>query len=257
MVKSIDYDKRLHKTYQRGRRLSDATLELWMETIAKYLPSQSRLTILDVGSGTGRFAPRLAERFAARVTGIEPSEKMRAIAEAENAHEAVEYVDGCAERLPAGNDTFDVAFLSMVIHHVNDIPAVAIELRRVLKPGGVLFIRNSFRNRLDSVRYYDYFPRGKELDSDALPSVESVERAFSANGFEELAFETVLQTTDESFRDYYERIKLRALSTFERITEEEFQEGVARMQEDVVQKQEPSPVKEEIDLLVLKRSVRQ
>ena len=38
----------------------------------------------------------------------------------------------------------DVVWLSTVIHHIADRHAWAAETRRVLKPGGWLFIRNQF-----------------------------------------------------------------------------------------------------------------
>jgi len=40
----------------------------------------------------------------------------------------------------------------MVIHHVGDVDACAGELHRVVKPGGLVFIRNVFSGQQDGAR---------------------------------------------------------------------------------------------------------
>ena len=49
--------------------------------IRKLCPSRRSLAVLDLGSGTGRFTPALAEAFGGPVYGVEPLHKMRAVAE--------------------------------------------------------------------------------------------------------------------------------------------------------------------------------
>ena len=78
----IDFDDRLHRTYQKGRALLPETQALWMEVAGRYLGEARELTILDLGCGTGRFSPLLAEAFGSDVVGVEPADKMRAVAAA-------------------------------------------------------------------------------------------------------------------------------------------------------------------------------
>lgn len=47
---------------------------------------------------------------------------------------------GCAEELPFPDGAFDAACLFDVLEHVEDDRAALAEARRVLKPGGLLFI---------------------------------------------------------------------------------------------------------------------
>ncbi|MBI1929046.1 methyltransferase domain-containing protein [Candidatus Poribacteria bacterium] len=252
-MKKVDYDPNLHRNYQKGREHSEATYRLWMEAIAKYLIQPSGLTILDLGCGTGRFSPQLAQYFNACVMGVEPSDKMRAIAEENNAHPKVSYIKGQAEKIPVGDQQCDFAFLSMVIHHFEDLNLCCQELYRALKTHGLVFIRNGFKNRLDTVRFHEFFPGAKEIDNRNLPSLEAVEDRFSANGFEKIALEVIVQESAESLSAYYERIKMRALSTFEFMSDEEFQAGLLAMKRAVDSEKEPSPVTEAIDLLVFKK----
>jgi len=75
----MDYDRTdIPKTYKRGRDLAPDVLKQWMDVVAGHLGEESVRCIVDLGCGTGRFSPSLAERFAARVIGIDPSMKMLA-----------------------------------------------------------------------------------------------------------------------------------------------------------------------------------
>jgi len=253
-VTPVDYDRDLYRTYRTGRALAPATGGLWMDAIAAYLGRRSARAILDLGAGTGRFSGILADAFGARVVGVEPSAKMREEAERHGAHRDVAYVGGAADAIPAADGEFDFAFLSMVIHHVGDRSACARELRRVLEPGGLVFIRNTFAGRLDRVRYFEFFPEARAADEARLPTVESVRSAFAAHGFELVALDTLEQEIDASLTAHYDRIKQRALSTFALITDAEFQAGLARMRHAADQETIPTPVLEAIDLLVLRRS---
>ncbi|PYN43557.1 MAG: SAM-dependent methyltransferase [Candidatus Rokuibacteriota bacterium] len=250
----VDYDRTLWRAYRAGRALSKDTGRLWMDAIARYLGgTRSGLTVLDLGAGTGRFAILLADAFDARVVAVEPSEKMRVEAERYSAHPRVDHRAGAAETIPAADTEFDFAFLSMIIHHVGDVAACAGELHRVVKPGGLVFIRNVFSGRLDGVPHYAFFPSARAVDEARLPTLEAVRQAFVAQGFELTALDTLVQEIDPSLTAHYERIKRRALSTFELITDAEFDEGLTRMRHAAARETAPTPVLEAIDLLVLRR----
>ena len=250
----VDYDRRLYRTYRAGRSLSPDTGRLWMDALASHVGrDRSDLTILDLGAGTGRFSVLLADAFASQVVAVEPSEKMRAEAERGSPHARVVYRDGAAGAIPAANGAFDFALLSMVIHHVPDLDACARELHRVVKPAGLVFIRNTFSGRLASIRHYEFFPSARAIDEARLPKVEQICEAFEARGFATEALDTLEQEIDPSLSAHYDRLKRRALSSFELMTDAEFEQGLARMRIAASLETTPTPVKEKIDLLVLRR----
>ena len=254
MVARVDYDGRLHGAYRSGRALSAETGRLWMDAIARRLDGRcSGLTVLDLGAGTGRFSTMLAEAFGARVVGVEPSAKMRAEAERGSVHARVVYCAGAADAIPADAAEFDFAFLSMVIHHVPDLAACARELHRVVRAGGLVFVRNVFSGRLESVRHYEFFPPAHAIDEARLPTVERVCDAFAGAGFERVALDTIEQQIDASLDAHYERLKLRALSSFELISDAEFEAGLARLRHAADLETPPTPVFEKLDLLTLRR----
>ncbi len=202
-----------------------------MDAIAGHVGrARSGLTILDLGAGTGRFSVLLADAFDARVVAVEPSAKMRADAERGSAHRSIAYRDGAAGAIPARDAEFDLALLSMVVHHVPDLDACVRELHRVVKPDGLVFIRNTFSGRLEGIRHYEYFPSARALDEARLPRVEHVREAFEARGFALEALDTIAQEIDPSLAAHYDRIKRRALSSLDQITDAEFDQGLQRMQ---------------------------
>src|SRR5262249_53781221 len=173
----------------------------------------------------------LAETFQARVVAVEPSAKMRADAERGSAHPRVVYRDGTADSIPAADGEFDLALLSMVIHHVPDLDGCARELARVVRRDGLVFIRNTFSGRLDGIRHYEFFPSARAIDKARLPRVDRVREAFGTSGFSTVALDTIEQEIDPSLAAHYDRIERRALSSFELMSDAEFRHGLALMRE--------------------------
>jgi len=228
-----------------------------MDTVRRFVDTAEDLSVLDLGSGTGRFSVLLADALHAHVIGVEPSDKMRAVAMRDSSHASVRYVKGSAEEIPLEDSNCDIVWLSMVLHHISRLDSAAKEMHRVLRPDGKLLIRNSFKNRLYSVRFYEFFPTALAIDNERLPGVESVKMTFEQNGFQLEHFEAVQQVIDCTFGDHVERMRKRGLSTFDLISHEEFEEGLQLM-EKAVQTEDPSrKVTETIDLMVFSRSSAQ
>ncbi len=120
----------------------------WLHPVRESL-EQFRLepgdTVLELGPGPGYFsieASRVVEP-GGRVVCVDLQPEMAAILrgrlaehEAANAHP----VAGDATRLPLASDSVDKAFLAAVLGEIPDRPAALAELRRVMKPGGVLSV---------------------------------------------------------------------------------------------------------------------
>ena len=99
--------------------------------------------LLDVACGSGGPALFLAETFGVHVTGIDISAAGIAAA---NAAAAERGLSGAAEfttvdatgPLPFADESFDAVQCIDAINHLRDRPAVPLEWRRVLRPGGLL-----------------------------------------------------------------------------------------------------------------------
>jgi ubiquinone/menaquinone biosynthesis C-methylase UbiE len=247
----VDYDERQWAVYEQGRRLSSERKDLWIRVFARYIDRSTRPTILDLGSGTGLYSELLAESFAASVVGVEPSDRMRAVAEREHHHARVRYLTGAAEQIPLPDDSCDAALLSNVLHHLRDIDACSNELERVVRRGGLILVRGSLRGA--RIAFLDYFPTAEPIALEQSPPVEDVIAAFTDKNLEHVATERIEQRTAPSLRSFYERVKLRAISTLELISDAEFEAGIARMKHAADREDPPRPVVEEVDLVVLRR----
>jgi ubiquinone/menaquinone biosynthesis C-methylase UbiE len=252
-VQPVNYDERLFHVYDRGRAITPDVGRLWMNAIRRHLSPRPVQRILDLGSGTGRFSTLLAESFQATVLAVEPSGQMRTEAAKRGLSSDIRSVNGAAENIPANDEEFDLAWLSMMIHHVQDRTRCAKEVRRVMRPGGLIFIRNSFSQRLQSVRYFEFFPEARALDESRLPTLATVRSDMTSCGLEFVAHEAVLQQIDVSLKAHCDRIALRAISTLELISDSAFAAGVERMRAAAQMESIPNSVMEEIDLLVFQR----
>jgi len=101
--------------------------------------------VLDAGCGVGYGAAMLAEAGASRVVGLDIAAV--AVQDAASRTSSVgEFVVGDLERLPFAPCSFDVAVCFEVIEHVNRRELALDELRRILRPEGVLIVSSPNRD---------------------------------------------------------------------------------------------------------------
>lgn len=99
-------------------------------------------TALDFGAGVGYSVPYFARHLpATRVTCLDVSRKSLDVGVARHGA-AAEFRHFDGRRIPYADGTFDVALASCVFHHIPHAEHVALlaEIRRVLVPGGRLFV---------------------------------------------------------------------------------------------------------------------
>ncbi|MFF3346803.1 class I SAM-dependent methyltransferase [Streptomyces sp. NPDC002779] len=95
--------------------------------------------VIEIGAGNGlNFAHYPGT--VSEVVAIEPERVLRklAVEAALRAEVPVDVVPGAAEALPVKSEAFDAAVVSLVLCSVRDVPRALGEIRRVLRPGGVV-----------------------------------------------------------------------------------------------------------------------
>lgn len=116
----------------------------WQRRFFRHLPVGRDQQWLDVASGTGDLALMLALRVGegGNVVGIDLSPSMLAHAR-RKAQEArisdrVKFVEGNALALPLPDRQFDGATIGFALRNVRDIDGTLREMRRVVRPGGIV-----------------------------------------------------------------------------------------------------------------------
>lgn len=244
-----DYDQ-MSLRYDANRDVPPAWLEPWREAISRYAMNVAE-PVLDVGSGTGIWSLLLAEWFEILVVGIEPSAGMRSQAVARRRHDLVSYVGGDAMALPFRDHSFGGVWLSTVVHHIPDLERAARELRRILRPGQPVLVRNGFSGRHEGVLWTRFFPEGLRLADERHPTIDAVLEAFAGAGFGHEALERVTYNCAANLKEYVERIATRADSTLALIDDSDFERGLAELSRFAAGAS-LGPVPATLDLLVLR-----
>jgi ubiquinone/menaquinone biosynthesis C-methylase UbiE len=96
---------------------------------------------LEIGAGTGYFTLNLLQLGLierATASDISPGMLAALAASARDLDLEVETVRTGAEELPFADHSFDLVFGHAVLHHIPDLDRALAELRRVLRPGGLI-----------------------------------------------------------------------------------------------------------------------
>jgi SAM-dependent methyltransferase len=133
---SVSFD-RAAGFYDATRRFSPQVSAAQTAQLREALRDVSDPT-LEIGVGTGRVALPLAAA-GQRLVGVDISAAMLA-ALRDKSPGALPLVRADATRLPFRNGSFGGAVVAHVLHLVSDWRAVVGELRRVVRPGGVLLV---------------------------------------------------------------------------------------------------------------------
>ncbi len=192
--------------------------EFWLRGLVEVGGLRNGERVLDLGAGTGRFATLLS--MTNRVVALDASEAMLRVARAKGLFECVE---GDGHRLPFRADSFDLAMVVMVLHHLGDYGAALRDVARVARRV-VVATSDMATRRLGILE--EAFPSLLAIDRTRFPPIPAIGHALEAAGFrnpvvEERAYVRRL-TTEEQLN----RVRHRYLSTFDLLPAGEFERGL-------------------------------
>ena len=105
-------------------------------TLYALLPDLEGRKVLDLGCGSGERCIDYIRRGAAKVVGVDISEKMLEVANRENNDANITYLNMTMEDIGNMEGTFDVVISSLALHYVEDFPGVVKNVFSLLSAGG-------------------------------------------------------------------------------------------------------------------------
>jgi demethylmenaquinone methyltransferase/2-methoxy-6-polyprenyl-1,4-benzoquinol methylase len=163
---------RIAPVYDAMNRVMTMGLDLRWRRLAAEAVVQRGDRVLDAACGTGDFAVADLRAGAAKVTGLDFSERM--LERARRKEPSVDWVQGDMLALPFADATFDALTVGFGIRNVEDISRALAEARRVLRPGGRVAILEITQPRgLLRVFFRLWFDKAVPLLGRVLPGGEA------------------------------------------------------------------------------------
>jgi SAM-dependent methyltransferase len=99
------------------------------------LPLMHGLKVVDLGCGYGWFCRWANEQGAHSVLGLDVSQKMLNQAQTTTSAGNIRYERSDLEQLDLPTDSFDLAYSSLALHYIKDLPGLVANIHAALRPG--------------------------------------------------------------------------------------------------------------------------
>ena len=227
----INYDI-LSDDYDLTRNINIDVLEAFFSKV-----NVENSSVLDFGCGTGNYACAFKRLTSANVFGVEPSDGMRQRALDKNG--GVGVFKGDHTSVPFENNFFDFIYMTDVIHHVPDLAVMFAELSRVLKPGGLVCVLTESHRQIETWFWSAYFPGTVEVEKKRYPDIGAIVSEASSCGFGT----DEITETDQAKKflislDFLTLVEKKGFSMFRLISDESFEDGLAKLRSDFRLKRE-------------------
>ena len=122
---------------------------LWRKRVVKEIRNRfagrlHELQVLDVATGTGDLAIAIASLRPARIRGVDIASGMMQVGrekvEARGLSGIIDFTEGAAENLPFPDETFDAVTVAFGVRNYADLRKGLAEMKRILRPGGVMLV---------------------------------------------------------------------------------------------------------------------
>jgi ubiquinone/menaquinone biosynthesis C-methylase UbiE len=222
---TVDYDQ-IAARYDAHRPSGG---DLCFDRLAEALAGARR--ILEIGAGTGNTTRFVSRAMDALLVAMEPSAGMAAQARAKGVGGTL--VRGGAPLLPFRDCSFDAVYSSYVLQHAGDPSVLFQACARVLRPGSVTAHITVPRSYIANHPLNIYFPSFAAIDLSRFLPVETLGAALEDAGFRNVRWEVEREKPKTMDRAYLARVESKFLSTFDMMSPDEYETGLARFRQEV------------------------
>ena len=129
------YDK---KASNYAETLDGKFTEKFKNLLLQNMDINANDSILDIGCGNGTLLSKIADTKKINGFGIDISPQM--IKNAKFRYPEFEFIVSGCEKIPFNDNSMDVVTVCAAYHHFPNVDAFALEAKRLMKPGGSLYI---------------------------------------------------------------------------------------------------------------------
>jgi len=227
-AKKADYSK-IAAFYDKAHVMRESNVRMWINFIYEHVDFAGGARLLDLGCGTGRFSLPLAADPAIRVTGADSSSAMLERARSKDIAGLIHWELQDAESLTFPAESFNVVFMSHLLHHL-DRPGQALnECERVLTTPGVILIRYGAIEQIRDDYRHTFFSETLDIDEARTPSIKMVEAWLKEAGFSSVSSAEVRQKTFKNSSEMLEATRNKLTSVLSMISEQAFREGLKKL----------------------------
>lgn len=229
---TIAYSQTIARNFDLERKIEPARLDAILRVMAgNDMVHHEEGKVLDLGCGTGFFTIPLAQRLPCQFTGADRSKAMLSCArdKKEGRDLDINWDIQEATSLNYEAESFDVVFVSNLLHHFMNPLDVIEQCAKVLKPGGLLI--NHYGALEDIIKDADhkFFPAAVELDVRRTPARIQMEYLFKTAGFENIKSEKKTYKLCTSAQERVKLVENKYISVFHMMNEMDFQRGLKEM----------------------------
>lgn len=205
------------------------------DEIIAQLPCCRDLRVLDLACGTGNYLEAQTRYFTSDQKrsifwfGADASPDMLNVARAKNI--PAEFHQSPAEELPYEDGMFDYIVCRFAFHHFTEKTAALKEIVRVLRIGGKFRLENMLPEDSQDWLLYKYFPTSKKFDSERFWPIQKLTQSL-----EELGLKPKLKkipVPSVKLSDFHEEMSVRDVSHLTLISDQEYEAGMKRLEEDL------------------------
>ena len=239
-------------SFGKYRSQTTETTSALIRSVLRYVPTSPGARVIDIGCGTGRYALLLVSATEAQVFATDLSRAMVDKSREKDNGQDVSWFLSDACRMPFAGESFDVAFLFLVLHVVKDSKTALQEAYRILRPGGYCLILTHSRTQLDRQTVFRYFPEARKLNKRRMLSLTKLKELVREIGFHHLRTEEFVEATACSREAFLEKVRSRPNTSLRLMSDADFQRRYEAL-EAAVAGQEECTEESSITLLVARK----
>ncbi|MFX1369132.1 MAG: class I SAM-dependent methyltransferase [Promethearchaeota archaeon] len=222
--RSIDYDT-VCSIYDRVRTGEPEMIYHILEDFIP--PSGSR--VLDIGCGTGNNTLLFQMAVEAQIFGLDSSIGM--LLEAHEKAPQVTYIHGSADSIPLKSESFDMLFMTEVVHHLPNLSAAMKEMSRVLKPAGRLCIVTQSHSQIEDRMTSRFFPATIAIDKERYPAISEIKECMVRNGFSKTWSKSCKFAPMMLGEDFLNTVSRKGYSMLHKISDADYESGLQKLRE--------------------------